>query len=547
LRLPVRRNMCGGHCSLAPDIVIFPMPVENAPMKNWIPLAIAALFAVVIGLLALQGADLRREVSSGKVLDTTRVVHEQFMAMVAPIDRDLRLVAEWGRSGVLEMGDARRLSAKLMPLLESLPLVSGLMLTDTDGQEFFLLHAGADWYLRRAGAYRAGMEAAIERLRADGTPRESRLESRTFDPRTRPWFAGALQAAAPAALFWTAPYRFHTLDKLGITAAIRWEDRQNGLLHVAAMDMLLDDLLDFLRRLNVSPNARILLIRKDGALLATGAGAAEAAFALPGALTDPLLGDILKVWSANRSTLPVAVPFRQDNAAWWAGFQPLLPGAANTWIGVAVPEADLAGNLRQAWIRTILLAVLLLACGAALISLLLRRFGPRRTHSGLAPQTSGGTPEALRVLIAGGENPTLEFKSTLRTNLKTGQADKAIELAWLKSIVAFMNSAGGKLLIGVSDEGRVVGIEADGFDNPDKILLHVKNLVNQHIGVEFSPYVQCRLHQLDNRTVVAVSCARAQEPVFLVMGKNEDFYIRSGPSSIRLPMSKMVRYLKQRK
>ena len=84
MRLPVRRNMCGGHCSLAPDIVIFPMPVETAPMKNWIPLAIAALFAVVIGLLALQGADLRREVSSGKVLDTTRVVHEQFMAMVAP-------------------------------------------------------------------------------------------------------------------------------------------------------------------------------------------------------------------------------------------------------------------------------------------------------------------------------------------------------------------------------------------------------------------------------------------------------------------------------
>jgi len=44
-----------------------------------------------------------------------------------------------------------------------------------------------------------------------------------------------------------------------------------------------------------------------------------------------------------------------------------------------------------------------------------------------------------------------------------------------------------------------------------------------------------------------LSCERAEEPVFFSVGKNEDFYIRSGPSSLRLSMSKMYRYLEQRK
>ena len=73
-------------------------------------------------------------------------------------------------------------------------------------------------------------------------------------------------------------------------------------------------------------------------------------------------------------------------------------------------------------------------------------------------------------LIRYGESPNLEFKSTLRTNLKTGKAGKEIELAWLKSVVGFLNTDGGVLLIGVNDGGEVVSIAADQFENDDKCL-----------------------------------------------------------------------------
>ena len=67
----------------------------------------------------------------------------------------------------------------------------------------------------------------------------------------------------------------------------------------------------------------------------------------------------------------------------------------------------------------------------------------------------------IRSLIAAGESATLEFKSTLRWDLRAGKTSPAIERASLKTISAFLNTNGGILLIGVRDDGTVEGIESD--------------------------------------------------------------------------------------
>ena len=76
-----------------------------------------------------------------------------------------------------------------------------------------------------------------------------------------------------------------------------------------------------------------------------------------------------------------------------------------------------------------------------------------------------------------GESEAVEFKSTLRTNLHTGNKDPRMELAVLKTLAGFLNTNGGTLVIGVSDDGNPVGIQADGFDNEDKMNLHLVNIV----------------------------------------------------------------------
>mgnify|MGYP000452869327 CR=1 FL=1 len=73
---------------------------------------------------------------------------------------------------------------------------------------------------------------------------------------------------------------------------------------------------------------------------------------------------------------------------------------------------------------------------------------------------------ALAALVAGGETDHLEFKSTMRWNLHQDKPGKEIELAWLKSVVAYLNTDGGIILLGVGDDGEVVGGGAAG--HPDR-------------------------------------------------------------------------------
>lgn len=80
-------------------------------------------------------------------------------------------------------------------------------------------------------------------------------------------------------------------------------------------------------------------------------------------------------------------------------------------------------------------------------------------------------------LILKGENERVEFKSTLRWNLRAEKKDKAITHASLKTIAAFLNTDGGILLIGVADEGTLLGLNNDKFENEDKLLLFLTNTI----------------------------------------------------------------------
>jgi hypothetical protein len=150
-------------------------------------------------------------------------------------------------------------------------------------------------------------------------------------------------------------------------------------------------------------------------------------------------------------------------------------------------------------------------------------------------------------LIRRGESKKLEFKSTLRMNLITGKPDWNIEHAVLKTIVAYLNTEGGVLLVGVSNSGEVLGIKNDGFPNEDKFLLHFKQLIKQHIGLSYAPMIEYALVPVNGKKILEIECRRSDEAVFLKPDKNdEEFYIRIGPSSERLTGSKLIEYVNRR-
>jgi predicted HTH transcriptional regulator len=155
-------------------------------------------------------------------------------------------------------------------------------------------------------------------------------------------------------------------------------------------------------------------------------------------------------------------------------------------------------------------------------------------------------------LIKRGESKTLEFKSTLRWSLKENRKDdKGVTYATLKAIAAFLNTEGGDLLIGVADNGAIVGIEHDQFENDDKFMLHLVQVVRNGLGDRAGTCIDPNMQTVQAKSVCVVTCQRSPEPVFLKWKGIEatpegDFFVRSGPGTIRLSPESAEQYIRTR-
>lgn len=162
-------------------------------------------------------------------------------------------------------------------------------------------------------------------------------------------------------------------------------------------------------------------------------------------------------------------------------------------------------------------------------------------------ETIGGLTEADRImnLAREGESATAEFKESFSLDVKKQTKEKYIELSALKTIVAFLNTNGGVLLVGVSDYGTIPGIdlEIDKFHkgNVDKFLLHFKNSIKTRIGEEFYPYIEYKLVPVGENRVLTVQCKESKTPCYL---DNAEFYVRTNPATDKLEGPKLVQYVK---
>ena len=147
-----------------------------------------------------------------------------------------------------------------------------------------------------------------------------------------------------------------------------------------------------------------------------------------------------------------------------------------------------------------------------------------------------------RELIQQGESGLVEFKSTLRFNLKAEKTDAKIELASLKTVAAFANTYGGILFIGVADDGAVLGLEKDGFPNEDRLLLHFTNLLRDKIGEKALGLVHFEIIHIDGKGILRVDISKSNHPVFVKAQGKEYFYVRSGPSTLSLMLSEFHDY-----
>jgi len=151
-------------------------------------------------------------------------------------------------------------------------------------------------------------------------------------------------------------------------------------------------------------------------------------------------------------------------------------------------------------------------------------------------------------LISDGENNKVEFKSSLRWDWKLNQLNKNLDIAISKAISAFLNSHGGILLVGVNDNGEVLGLEKDYStlkrQDGDGFIQFLVQVMNNKLGKEYNQYISSHIKNISGKGICIIKIIPSSNPVFIKYDNKEEFYIRASSTSQPLNVREATEYIK---
>lgn len=128
------------------------------------------------------------------------------------------------------------------------------------------------------------------------------------------------------------------------------------------------------------------------------------------------------------------------------------------------------------------------------------------------------------------ESETIELKATVVDDIK-------------KEIIAFANCNGGKLYVGVQDDGTVIGL-----DNPDEVALRISNMVRDAVKPDVTMFLHYETLEENGKQIVAIDIQRGTERPYYIAGKGlrpEGVYVRQGYSSVPATDTMIRRMIKE--
>jgi len=160
-------------------------------------------------------------------------------------------------------------------------------------------------------------------------------------------------------------------------------------------------------------------------------------------------------------------------------------------------------------------------------------------------------PEASKPvseLVVMGESPTLEFKSSLRWDFRQEATNKGLQKVIAKTVAGLMNSEGGTLLIGVADDGAIVGIENDlkslSREDLDGFEQTLRQVLAENCGAEFSHLVKSSYESVNGATVAVVKVDPSPKPIYVDGSGATEFFVRVGNTTRPLDLQASHDYIR---
>jgi len=177
----------------------------------------------------------------------------------------------------------------------------------------------------------------------------------------------------------------------------------------------------------------------------------------------------------------------------------------------------------------------------------------RRLHIKLAQieQLTEELQRDLKPTIQQGEGPLLEFKSSFRWDYQKQSTNKQLEVVVMKTLAGFLNSyTGGTLLIGVADDGKILGLEEDfktlrrkDSDGYEQLLM---TTIASNLGAVYCQYIHVMFHRIDEKDVCRLIVNPSPHPAFFKQNKETKFYLRTGGGTRDLNIEDATDFISQR-
>jgi len=180
-----------------------------------------------------------------------------------------------------------------------------------------------------------------------------------------------------------------------------------------------------------------------------------------------------------------------------------------------------------------------------LVSIVLFHFSRRDK---LISQLRSELEKDLSALISRGEDDGLEFKSSYRYDYRQQKVNKALESVILKTIAGFANAQGGSLLIGVADDGSIMGLDEDyktlNRKDQDGFTQLLMSAVADKLGTPACRLVRVLFHRQENKEVCRVIILPSPIPIYAKEENQSRFYIRTASGTREMDIQEAITFIK---
>ena len=341
-----------------------PITIRRSLIRHLVILILVttgAILAVIIIGSNQNVADLSRLI----IRQSTTRAETELQSYFKPVEQQLELSTAFVQRA-LPAESTLELNWYFMRLMTVYPRIAAVTIANNQGLRWRLWHEQEQWKTQEIKS-KGSFSQTTTWQEAETILETRRDEDSLF---FHPWIESVFQENQNAKSFWVGPHIVDVNRGPVLTVATSYvvPDRldENGFI---AFDILLEDLSDLTRQLQVSENGSIFMMTENGRMIGMPN---DPRFKSQEGIRANLMRDASEVgaapltkavkhWASQSGGVVITGPYQFSVAqtTWWAGFQPFRLGERTFWIGVIVPEGDLLTDISRN--RLVLFVIIVIA------------------------------------------------------------------------------------------------------------------------------------------------------------------------------------------